>query len=75
MPVQYLVDEHGNRTAALVPIDEWRDIQASLADTGQTLSPQKAQALDRERQAFESGQEPGTPLDDIEQELLHERPD
>ena len=75
MSVQYLVDEHGNTTAAVVPIDEWQDIQASLAEAEQTLSPQKAKALDREWQAYKSGQEPGTTLDDLEQELLHERAD
>lgn len=75
MSVQYLVDEHGNRTAALVPIEEWHDIQASLAKAEPPLSPQKAHSFDRDWQAFESGQKPGMPLDDIEQELLHEKPD
>jgi PHD/YefM family antitoxin component YafN of YafNO toxin-antitoxin module len=35
--IQYLTDEQGKRTAALVPIEEWERIQAEMRSLEETL--------------------------------------
>jgi hypothetical protein len=75
MPIQYLTDESGERTAAVVPIEEWERLQERLEFAAETLSAEKAAELDADWHAYKSGEDAGIALDDLEQELLRDRAD
>lgn len=75
MTIQYLTNESGERTAAVVPIEDWERLQARLAYAAETLSAEKAAELDADWRAYKSGEDAGIALDDLEQELLRDRAD
>jgi len=44
MPVQYLTDDQGRRTAVVVPIEEWENLQAHIEYASDVTAEEIAEA-------------------------------
>jgi|GEM_PF-985532 len=72
MAIQYLTDEHGRRTAVVVPMEKWEELQALLSEAEETLTPEEAIALEADWEAYKADPSMAKPLARIKRELLGE---
>jgi hypothetical protein len=66
--IQFLTDEEGKRTAAVVPIDEWERVQAEVRSLEETLYLLKSETM-RKRLLEAMGREGGMTLEEVREKL------
>ncbi|MEW6263343.1 MAG: type II toxin-antitoxin system prevent-host-death family antitoxin [Thermodesulfobacteriota bacterium] len=64
MNVQFLTDEHGRRTAVVVPISEWESLQEKIQYLAE-LSPEEMKEFDSAREDVEAHPEKLVPLEQV----------
>jgi PHD/YefM family antitoxin component YafN of YafNO toxin-antitoxin module len=74
MAVQYLTDAKGKKVAVVIPLKEWKALQAKIMDlTYEELSPEEVAASDAAWEDFLGGKT--KPLAQVIKEQLHDRED
>ena len=72
MNIQYVTDEQGQKVAVVIPIKEWEAIQARGIEYADDVTPEEIAEAEAAWADHVAGKDPGTPLNQLEKELLHD---